>query len=157
MSNHKLRRGSRSISINIHIIISIAIAIAIVIAVQIINCVRGATAATGRSPRRSGSRRPGPGPASGLGAKDCTPEIKTSETSLMDFQWHFPVEFHFYDFWCVIFCPDRRGRDERGHSQGCRNSHTIRKFMAKCTVLVATCMASVAQTYGIRDKHNNSY
>ena len=20
----------------------------------------------------------------------------------MDFQWHFPMEFHFCDFWCVI-------------------------------------------------------
>ena len=23
----------------------------------------------------------------------------------MDFQWHFPMEFHFCDFWCVIFFP----------------------------------------------------
>ena len=24
----------------------------------------------------------------------------------MGFQWHFPMEFHFCDFWCVIFCPE---------------------------------------------------
>ena len=22
------------------------------------------------------------------------------------FQWHFPMDFHFCDFWCVIVCPD---------------------------------------------------
>ena len=31
------------------------------------------------------------------GAKDCTPEIDTSEII---------VEFRFCDFWCVICCPD---------------------------------------------------
>ena len=25
----------------------------------------------------------------------------------MDVQWHLPTEFHFCDFWCVIFCPER--------------------------------------------------
>ena len=25
---------------------------------------------------------------------------------LMDFQWHFPMEFHFCDFFCVIFRPE---------------------------------------------------
>ena len=24
----------------------------------------------------------------------------------MDFQRHFPMDFNFVDFWCVIFCPD---------------------------------------------------
>ena len=31
----------------------------------------------------------------GLGAKDCTPEINTSEI-IVDFQWHFPMDFQ----WC---------------------------------------------------------
>ena len=51
-----------------------------------------------------------------VGAKDCTPEIDTSEITL-DAQWHFPMDFqrHFpkdffclCDVWCVIFCPERR-------------------------------------------------
>ena len=44
-----------------------------------------------------------------LGAKDCTPEINTSEI-IVDFRWHFPMDFqwrcstelHFWDFWCNI-------------------------------------------------------
>ena len=27
----------------------------------------------------------------------------------MDFQWHFPMDFHICDFWCVIFCPRPAG------------------------------------------------
>ena len=41
-----------------------------------------------------------------IGAKDCTPEINTSEIILdfqwhfpMDCQWHFPTEFH----WSAVF------------------------------------------------------
>ena len=26
-----------------------------------------------------------------------------------DCRWYFPMEFHFCDFWCVIFCPEHRG------------------------------------------------
>ena len=26
----------------------------------------------------------------------------------MDFEWHFPRNFHFCHFWCVIFCPNPR-------------------------------------------------
>ena len=36
-----------------------------------------------------------------LGAKDCTPEINTSEI-IMDCQWHFPMKFPLCDFWCNI-------------------------------------------------------
>ena len=52
-----------------------------------------------------------------LGAKDCRPEIDTSEIIVdlqwhfpMDFQWHFPTEFHFCEFRCVIFRPDPGAR-----------------------------------------------
>ena len=24
----------------------------------------------------------------------------------MGFQWHFPMQFHLFDFWCSIFCPE---------------------------------------------------
>ena len=49
----------------------------------------------------SASEHDGDGAAAGLGAKDCTPEIDTSESIVdfrcrfpMDFQWHVPTEFH---------------------------------------------------------------
>ena len=32
----------------------------------------------------------------------------------MDVQWHFPLEFHFCDFWCVIFCPEDRSPTNGG-------------------------------------------
>ena len=35
------------------------------------------------------------------GAKDCTPEINTSEI-LVDVQWHFQMGFVVSDFWCDI-------------------------------------------------------
>ena len=38
-----------------------------------------------------------------LGAKDCTPEIDTSDNiCYWNCQWHFPIKCHFCEFWCVI-------------------------------------------------------
>ena len=51
-------------------------------------------------------RRP-PRPIPRLEVKACTPEINTSEI-IVDFEWHFPMDFHLCDFWCVIFCPECR-------------------------------------------------
>ena len=60
----------------------------------------------------------------GLGAKHRTPEISTSEiivdlrghfpTEFRFFQWYFSMDFHFCDFWCVIFCPEGHQAAARG-------------------------------------------
>ena len=43
--------------------------------------------------------------ARGKGAKDCTPEINTSEI-LVDFQWHFPMscQWHSPTFLSLVSC-----------------------------------------------------
>ena len=33
----------------------------------------------------------------------------------MDVQWHVPMEFHFCDFWCVMFCPEIGGPLRASH------------------------------------------
>ena len=40
-----------------------------------------------------------------LGAKDCTPEISTSEI-IVDFRLTFSNRFSFCEIWCVRFCPE---------------------------------------------------
>ena len=48
---------------------------------------------------------------------NCTPEVNTSEIIVdlqwhvpMDCHWHFPTEVHVWDFWCLVLCPEGRGR-----------------------------------------------
>ena len=67
------------------------------------------------APEARRGRRPQP-----AGAKDCTPEINTSEI-VVYFRWHaptdctrhLPMEFPLCDFRCVIFCPEP-GPAQRG-------------------------------------------
>ena len=39
----------------------------------------------------------------------------------MDLQWHFPMDVHFGEIWCVVFCPESPGgpRSPRGTSRSC--------------------------------------
>ena len=58
---------------------------------------------------------------------------------LMEFHLHFPIEFHFCDFWRVIFCPDCAARipfyppaDER-----IRHAGEVWQHVAKCDNMCA--------------------
>ena len=76
-----------------------------------------------QQPPRDGAQRQHQGRAAcpqrqpRLWAKDCTPEINTSEI-IVDFQLHFPMDFHFCDFWCAIFCPECRGSRRADEAAG---------------------------------------
>ena len=44
--------------------------------------------------------------ASGIVQRIVTDLVDINWNRPMDVQWHFPMELHICDFWCVIFCPE---------------------------------------------------
>ena len=68
-----------------------------------------------RAPRPVPLRRGGAACAPTCLGANCTPEIIVQRivNCPMDFNWDFPMDFHFCDFWCVTFCPESLSRRHR--------------------------------------------
>ena len=49
--------------------------------------------------------------SNGYSLFSCTQELSLFQWILLEMSnglhWNFPMEFHFCEFWCVTFCPDR--------------------------------------------------
>ena len=65
----------------------------------------------------------------------------------MDFRWHFPMKFHFCDFWCIIFCPDpwRRRAAEVSRPKGKAQNNGVGCLLS-CSIVRITILCQRARS-----------